>query len=701
MSEPPFSGPTPTLAGRTDDRLDSWKEIAAYLRRDVTTVQRWEKREGMPVHRHLHDRMGSVYAFRTELDAWVARRRLAQAGDGERARAETASRSPAAASEAAVPEVVRAPGPVAGPSRTWRPSARRPAPLWPGLAAAVALLAATIWFLDRRDAFWRSPIAEARFVKVTDFEGTEQAAAISRDGKFVAFLSDRDGRFDVWVTRIGTGQFYNLTRGAPRELVNPSVRTLGFSPDGTFVTFWWRAPGAPDAAIGTLAVPLLGGRPRSYLEDAAEFDWSPDGSRLVYHTAGAGDPMFVREAGQPDRHLYAAPAGVHSHFPLWSADEAFVYFVQGSVPDRMDIWRVRAGGGAPERVTHHEAHVSHPVFLDPRTLAYLAGDASGAGPWLHAIDVERRRPRRLSSGIERYTSLAASADGKRLVATQATTRPTLWRVPVGNGAVRMREGRRIPLTTGSGFLPRLGPDYLLYVVRNAASDSLWKLQGGAAAELWSAPEARVVGAPAVAADGRRVALSFRQGGRTALAVMNADGTGFRVLAGSLELSGSPALAPDGRSITSAAVDQGVPRLVSVPVDGGAPTPLVAEHSLDPAWSPDGTFVVFSGADIGASFPVRAATAAGGERSLPTLTLTRGARHLRFLPGRQALVFMRGETRHKDLWSMDLETGAERQLTELPPDFELRDFDLSPDGREAVLEQVQEQSDIVQLDLPRR
>ena len=40
------------------DRLDSWKEIAAYLKRDVTTVQRWEKREGMPVHRHLHDRMG-------------------------------------------------------------------------------------------------------------------------------------------------------------------------------------------------------------------------------------------------------------------------------------------------------------------------------------------------------------------------------------------------------------------------------------------------------------------------------------------------------------------------------------------------------------------------------------------------------------------------------------------------------------------
>src|ERR1700676_703708 len=59
-----------------EDRLDSWKEIAAYLYRDVTTVQRWEKREGMPVHRHVHDRMGSVYAFRAELDAWAHTRNL-------------------------------------------------------------------------------------------------------------------------------------------------------------------------------------------------------------------------------------------------------------------------------------------------------------------------------------------------------------------------------------------------------------------------------------------------------------------------------------------------------------------------------------------------------------------------------------------------------------------------------------------------
>ena len=74
MAEPPLATPAPERP--LEDRLDSWKEIASYLKRDVTTVQRWEKREGMPVHRHLHDRMGSVYASRAELDAWTRSRNL-------------------------------------------------------------------------------------------------------------------------------------------------------------------------------------------------------------------------------------------------------------------------------------------------------------------------------------------------------------------------------------------------------------------------------------------------------------------------------------------------------------------------------------------------------------------------------------------------------------------------------------------------
>jgi TolB-like protein/Tfp pilus assembly protein PilF len=85
MAEP--SPGTPPSERPPEGRLDSWKEIAAHLRRDVTSVQRWEKREGMPVHRHQHDRMGSVYAFRSELDAWLKGRKLLS--EKEEGRAET------------------------------------------------------------------------------------------------------------------------------------------------------------------------------------------------------------------------------------------------------------------------------------------------------------------------------------------------------------------------------------------------------------------------------------------------------------------------------------------------------------------------------------------------------------------------------------------------------------------------------------
>ncbi len=56
------------------EKLDSWKEIAAYLKRDIRTVQRWEKYEGLPAHRHQHAKKPTVYAFKSELDGWFRER---------------------------------------------------------------------------------------------------------------------------------------------------------------------------------------------------------------------------------------------------------------------------------------------------------------------------------------------------------------------------------------------------------------------------------------------------------------------------------------------------------------------------------------------------------------------------------------------------------------------------------------------------
>src|SRR5688572_13278037 len=73
-----------------EDILDSWKDIAAYLKRDISTVQRWERREDMPVHRHVHDMRGSVYAFRSELAVWLESRRLRLEQEADQRTAKTA-----------------------------------------------------------------------------------------------------------------------------------------------------------------------------------------------------------------------------------------------------------------------------------------------------------------------------------------------------------------------------------------------------------------------------------------------------------------------------------------------------------------------------------------------------------------------------------------------------------------------------------
>jgi Tol biopolymer transport system component len=682
MGEPSLG--TPLSVKPPGDRLDSWKEIATYLGRDVTTVQRWEKREGMPVHRHLHDKMGSVYASRDELDAWTRSRnpQAAQENGKSTASAQLPAPPPASATSA--------------PQTRWRS-------IFLGIAAAVVLaIAASLW-LQRTEHFWRNPIENAQFQTVTDFGGVEQAAAVSRDGHFVAFLSDRDGPMDVWVTQVGSGQFHNLTHGSAPELVNPSIRTVGFSPDSSLVTYWvHKSDGSRSGDISVWGVPTLGGQPRPYLEGVAEFDWSHDGSRLAYHTPGPGDPLFVSNGIQPSggQLIFTAPAGLHSHFPLWSPDAAFLYFVQGEPPDKLDIWRIPPAGGTPERITSHDSRVTYPVLLDRRTLMYLASDPGGSGPWLYSMDVERRIPHRLTFGPDRYTSLAVSADGRRLVATLASPKTTLWRLPFANSTADAVAAVPISLTTGTGFSPRLGPDYLLYVSPTGTSESIWKLANETATQLWSDQGAQIFGGPAISPDGRYIAFSVRQNGKTLLYRMQADGTNARIVTGSLALQGAPAWAPDGQSITSAADDHGVTHLFRVPLNGQPPVPFVQEYSVDPAWAPDGRFVVYSGPDIGTTFSVKAVTGEAAIHPLPNLTLTRGARHLAFLPGGRALVVLRGDIQHKNLWLIDLETGAERQLTNLPPDFNISNFDISPDGSEIVLERVQEHSDVVLLDLPR-
>src|SRR5262249_7455378 len=161
---------------------------------------------------------------------------------------------------------------------------------------------------------------------------------ISRDGKFAAFLSNRDGPVDVFVTQVGSGSFTNLTHGKDAALsaLLFFVRQVGFSPEGEI----W-LPGAKDVARLRL-MPLMGGTLWAFLNDhIVNINWSPDGNLVVYHTFDAGDPMFVADrSGLNSKQIFVNPnQGGHTHFQTFSPDGRWIYFVAG-IPstNEMDLY---------------------------------------------------------------------------------------------------------------------------------------------------------------------------------------------------------------------------------------------------------------------------------------------------------------------------------------------------------------------------
>ena len=213
--------------------------------------------------------------------------------------------------------------------------------------------------------------------------------------------------------------------------------------------------------------------------------------------------MFVRDAGQARGAAdLLGPRRAARHFPCGRRIRRSSTSCRVRVPDRMDIWRIRPTGGAPERITYHDSRVSHPVFLDARTLLYLATDADGSGPWLHSLDVERRMPHRVSFGIDRYTSLAASADGRRLVATLASPKGTLWRAADRRTrAPESSAARRIPLTTGSGSLRGSAPVPAVRLLQRRRATASGSCRASVPPSCGARRTTRIIGAPAIARDG--------------------------------------------------------------------------------------------------------------------------------------------------------------------------------------------------------
>jgi Tol biopolymer transport system component len=589
------------------------------------------------------------------------------------------------------------------------PASEPPAPArrrwWiPIGSAAVILLALGIagWQLRQRDYFWKNPLAGGRFTRFTDWEGSELDAAISPDGKFVAFVSDRDGPFDAWAGQVGGGEFLNLSKGDRDGLANRAIRDVGFSEDGTHV--WFPVGRKGEKGQDIWIVPTLGGASRPFLRDAVEAAWSADGTRLVYHTWD-GDPLFVadRNGGNP-RQIFIGKPGIHNHYPIWSPDARFIYFVSGIPPNEMDVWRIPSAGGSAERLTHHNSRVAYPTPIDDRTLVYCAAREDSAGAGLYAMDVERRIPHAVSSGLEEYLSIAASADGRRIVTTVGNPSRNIWKAPITDHVVDETGLSHFELPTKRAGAPRFTHDSLLYLGSKGGADGLWKFKDGSETELWKGSDGAVSEAPAASPDGARICFSVQRKGRATLHMIASDGTGARPIAEMLDARGAPSWSPDGKWIAVVGGEGKATPLFKVPVDGGAPLKLVNPADAvisNPVWSPGGKFILYSEGKAGPLHRLRGVSPEGQPVPVPELDVVYLADRYRFLPDGKSLVVMLGDIRHMNFWLLDLASGQRRQLTDLKPGFDMRSFDVSPDGKQIVFDRYRENSDIALIDLPPR
>jgi Tol biopolymer transport system component/tRNA A-37 threonylcarbamoyl transferase component Bud32 len=572
------------------------------------------------------------------------------------------------------------------------------------LLAAAALLATgglTGWLAHRPAAAEANPIANATFTRLTDFEGIERDAAISPDGRFVAFLSNRSGPLDIWASQVGTGSAVNLTQGKTGNL-DGLVSALGFSGDGSQIWFH-------DADVTTpmRIVPLMGGAPRVFLASSPvktppwNVAWSPDGNRLVYHTADGGDPMFVADrTGASPRQILTNNPGIHNHYPVWSRDGRWIYFVRGSpATSETDLWRISPDGGEPERLTHHNSEVRSPAPLGLRTVVYVARDRDGSGPWLWALDMNRKTTHRISFGLEKYVSVAASADGRHLVATEASPIPSLWSVPILNNRVaEERDAKPYPVGTVRALGPRFGGTSLFYLSSRGTGDGLWRFEDGQTTEIWKGSDGALLDPPAVSGDGRRVAIALRHSGKLTLHTATAEGSELQPLGESIDVSGAADWSRDGRWIVTGGTDGHSSGVFKIPVSGGRPVRLTTGEASNPVWSPAGDLIVYAGENVGFFAPLLAVRPDGTPVKLPSIEVLREGVRARFLADGSGLVYLQGLPSAQNLWLLDLATNKTRQLTRLNNAGAIRSFDIGPEGN-IVFDRLRGNSHVVLIDLP--
>jgi eukaryotic-like serine/threonine-protein kinase len=474
----------------SSDQLDSWKEIAAYLKRSVRTVTRWEREEGLPVHRHLHSKSGSVYAYKAELDAWWTNR-------GEH---------------------IDRPS-----SETDSPAAPRRRGGWILAAALVALLAIStlVWMGGRG-----SSLQTGRPVPLTTYPGIEGPPSLSPDGNQVTF--ERNG--DIFVKQVDTEAFVQLTNSALPEYApawSPDGRQIAFTRVGEGI-FVISPLGGGERKIADTRLPLL-------LKTMA---WTPDGRSLVVSelTSSVCASLFVItiETGQKRRLTWPPEPSIGDGWPAVSPNGSTVAFARYSQDTSANLYVVPLTGGEPRQMTAEKASLFGLAWTADAELVFASDRDGTSRLWRVSMNRSSNPLAALDVGGDDARFPSISRPGAAASARLAYQRF------VENVDIRRAEivGARTPkhaLKTSEPFIastksddhPRYSPDgsKIAFVSRRSGTWEIWVCASDASnpVRLTSMGGSIVVG-PQWSPDGHRIAFFATTGigGTYAAYVTSAD-----------------------------------------------------------------------------------------------------------------------------------------------------------------------------------